>query len=408
MVNKKTAVLKDLETYLAGQPDPGELDVRGCFSKATNDEIDEILLSGLTQLMEGFELPEDHWRGTDPNNKWRAVSCMQKAIRFGDAETAMQVACAAYDMDKAYLLRRLGICAIEDTGYGNMYGVAMVLAVLGDQHWRKEMGERRVCAYLAGMLAKSPKDRSACELLVIVDFDKQVPKEAWGKLSNEELVQYATDGSLPIIERQAAIWLLAGTKRFWGESMPKDNDREPKRLFQLLIERGCSRLICYVASKVASRLHEGMWVSLLMMHEWMQQGPAYDVLEQPVSLEKVGKLLGAGYDMHTREGKAAIRKFYNECSALHKFGKQVEAKQINLLMNFGTFVAEGGVLGRKSLYGTAEAGSGWLSKTADRIILSYPGLPEAMHEEFVATIRQNLTQLNECRRKVLWSSLKEG
>ncbi len=110
--------LGGLADYLLQPPEPSELDDNGCFSKEACKHVDQLVLADLSHRIKGFYMPAEPVRGTNPNNKWRTVSCLQKAIRFEDAEMAKFAASAAYDMDKSYLLRRLGICAIEDARAG--------------------------------------------------------------------------------------------------------------------------------------------------------------------------------------------------------------------------------------------------------------------------------------------------
>ena len=134
--------LGGLADYLLQPPAPSELDDNGCFSKEACKHVDQLVLADLSHRIKGFYMPAEPVRGTNPNNKWRTVSCLQKAIRFEDAEMAKFAASAAYDMDKSYLLRRLGICAIEDVGAGNLYGLLAVLAASGSQQWRQTVDER--------------------------------------------------------------------------------------------------------------------------------------------------------------------------------------------------------------------------------------------------------------------------
>jgi hypothetical protein len=108
--------LGNLASYLLEPPAPEELDVNGCFSRESCKKVDSMLLNDLSAKLKGFYMPEKPPRGTDPNNRRRTVSCMQKAIRFGDVEMAKFAASCAYDMNKWYLMRRLGVCAIEDVG----------------------------------------------------------------------------------------------------------------------------------------------------------------------------------------------------------------------------------------------------------------------------------------------------
>lgn len=395
--------LGDLAEYLLDTPKADELD-EGVFSKAACATVEKMVLDSLAARIKGFVMPEHPWTGSDPNNRWRTVSCLQKAVRFGDDEMARNAASAAYDMDKKYLMRRLGIIAIEDVGAGSLYGVLAVLAALGSQHWRQMFDERRMLCFLADLLAKAPKDRTACMLCVLADFDKEIDKEGWAKLPNEALREKVLDTSLTTTERMTAAWLMAGTKKFFGFAMPKENDRPPRALFQLMVETGMCRATLYAAAKLASRLGEGMFVALLFMDQWLRETKRVSVVSFPTPpTPKVGKLLGAAYDMHTREGKAAIGKFKKEnAEELASFLEHVPAEQRDLAVYFAVFWAEGGVLARRAIYANAND----TVVEAERLAFNFAGVPEPLHRPLLTWMGANVPKLNVCREKVLYARMK--
>jgi hypothetical protein len=383
-----------------GVPAAAELDDRAMLSGKVLDQMDLMLREMLRKKMNGYA-PQGLGKGTNPNNRWRAVSCLQKAVRFRDFAMAKYVASAAYDMDAAYVMRRLGIIAVEDVGAGSLFGICAVLAAAGSVVWRREMGERLLMVCLAERLARSAKDRTACELCVIADFEKTLDKAAMGKWSDDQLAAWVLSDR-PLVERMLAAWLLAGTKRYFGTTVPADNNRPPTRLFQLMVKQGLPRAMLYAAARTASRLSEGMFVSFLFMHEMLTatQTLTYAQPEMPPT-PKVGVLLGAAYDMHTREGRTALRKFEKECKAVGHFRDLlVDRTYEEYLMGYGVFLAEGGVLQTRAVY----AGSDELRQEAHVAELNFPGLPEAEHGPFLQAIRDNLPQLNQIREKVVYAS----
>jgi hypothetical protein len=393
-----------LAGYLLEPPAVDDFDEDGCFSAAACKKVEAMILADLSPKLKGFYMPAEPAKGTDPNNRWRTVSCLQKAIRFGDAEMAKFAASAAYDMDKKYLMRRLGIIAIEDVGMGTLYGMLAVLAVSGSSAWREAADERRLFCFLAEMLANAPKDRTACELCCVADFDKTVPKEEWGKWTNEQLADVMLDHDDTLERRMIAAWMMAGTKKFFGTTMPKENDRPARHLFALMAKSGMCRATLYAAAKIASRLSEGMFVSLFFMDEWMRATPrvTLKINEMPPT-PKVGKLLGAAYDMHTREGRTAIGKFRKETwGELKKFLEMCPNDTRELQLWFGIFLAEGGVLSRRVVYKNTPE----LYALTERLELAFPGLPEPLHGEFMGFLKANIDKLNECRSKVLYATLQ--
>lgn len=393
--------LGELAEYLLARPEKDELDGKGCLSKETCKQIDRMILEDLQDRVQGYQLPLKPPRGTDPNNRWRTVSSMQKAIRFGNVDAAMFAASAAYDMDKAYLLRRLGVTAVEDVGAGSPYGMLAVLAVGSSHTWRQVMDERRLMCFLATMLAKANKDRSLCNLLCAVDFDRGLDKQSLAKLSNERLISFIEDTSDPMELRMCAAWLMAGTKRYGGETMPQDNDRQATHMFSYMVEQGLSRMSLYLAAKTASRIGESMWVSFLFFDKWLRRTKEMKTIETVLpDTPLVGKLLGAGYDMHTREGRTAISKFKKENPELLKpFFDAVPANMRDTLLQFGVFIAEGGELRSRVAFTNSER----LMARARKVELNYPGLPDELHDPFIQTLKDNVSKLNECRAKVLYA-----
>ena len=89
----------------------------------------------------------------------------------------MNAANAAYDMDPAHLLKRLGVISAEDVSFGNMSAAAVGLAMLGNSGWRKSVGERRMVVWLARELAAGMKDRTLIDMLVWAAIDKDLIKQ---------------------------------------------------------------------------------------------------------------------------------------------------------------------------------------------------------------------------------------
>ena len=53
-------------------------------------------------------------------DKWLLVSCLQKSVRKGFVDLAIDYASKLYDLERSYLVYRLSIIAVEDVGLGNL------------------------------------------------------------------------------------------------------------------------------------------------------------------------------------------------------------------------------------------------------------------------------------------------
>ncbi len=187
--------------------------------------------------------------------KWLNISALQKAVRRGQVERAIQFAKQGCQLDADHVFRRLAVCALEDVGIGNLLAVACCLAVLGDKRRRKEVGETNLAAYLARMLAESPKSRLACDLLSLVEYNPSLKPliTDWASASDAELSKHVHDQSLTIENRMLATWLLAGTHRFHSAVLPKSNYR-PRAAYE---RDGCRQNASHSLLHCRSRCRAG-------------------------------------------------------------------------------------------------------------------------------------------------------
>ena len=151
------------------------------------------------------------------------------------------------------------------------------------------------------------------------------------------------------------------------------------------MEAGLPRALIYIAHKAVSRLGEDLYVGLMFMHE-MLSATEKVVLHRPLTFatEKVGSLLGAAYDMHTREGLTALRLFPREVPAVKTFIDIVSPAERRRIIGFGVFLAEGARLGSKLGY----SGSNELTTEAHIAELMSPGLALEHHGLFSPRFRK--------------------
>ena len=384
-----------------------ELDERGCLSTEVCKEIDRRALKWAEAKLKGFYMPIEVGHGSDPNNKWRTASCLQKAIRGGDPEMAMFAVSALFDMDASYALRRLGTIAVEDVLIGNLPVVMATLAAMGDVKWRKAVDERRLLIWLAKELASGAKDRASVSLIVGSTMTSQTLLDGCCKMTNEQLAEILDDAESPDLAKQVAALAMAGTKRFPVDGMSETNDRPATALFKFMADDSMCKALLWLAARTASRLHDAMFATLLMVDRWLRADKTMQEIESDVGPRpKVGLLLGAAYDRYTREGQAAISKFFRDCPALKPFVEATPGHHPQREMAFrAVFLAEGGVLNRRAAYGggRSEIVYGLVNDPVNR----FSHLPPELSAQLLTTVRANLGFLNECRSKVLYAKLKK-
>ncbi|WGU40935.1 hypothetical protein [Phenylobacterium sp. NIBR 498073] len=189
--------------------------------------------------------------------------------------------------------------------------LAATLALAGHRPSRKLAGEQKAAVWLAALLASGWKDRSACNLCVVVDFNRALhpTMDEWKFLSDSDLTTLATDLVQPVERRMLAAWLLAGTKRYWNVNVPTDNARPRWSLMKVMADSGMPLIFYWLADRAATRGGGCMFVSFLPLWQ-IFQGATREIELRSNSLpnqERIGPLLSAAYDMHTREGRAALQ-----------------------------------------------------------------------------------------------------
>jgi hypothetical protein len=387
--------LAGLAGCLLRRPEPAELDPQGCFSRASTGEVEQLLVDLMIPEVMEFQMPAIVSVRATPLDRWRLASYLQKSIRFGLPAHAMRAAAGLCTADPAYALRRLGVILVEDVMTGSPLLVARTLAVLGQPAMRRQVGERRLVVWIAKLAAEAAKDRSAVELLVCVEHDQSLNVPHLVGLSDQELAEIVMGDQRRAVERIAAAQIMAGPA-YRSDRLPRTSHRTPTALFQLMVEMGMTRWGLYVAAKTASRVRDAMFVTIPMIEEWMRTGD-YAVVESEPSSVMVGDILGAAYDKYTRQGLMAIRRFMREIPAMQAFMRAVMSPKRRYAGGVGVFLAEGGVLSRRVVYGAqSEAVHQW-TRSTERM----HWLPNHLAPDFIASVRENLPALNTIRAQIL-------
>jgi hypothetical protein len=137
---------------------------------------------------------------------WVISSLLQKSIRRGETEIARRAAFTFFHLKTAAIWRRLVVIAFEDVGIGGIDALTTTVAAAVDGAWRKSFGgDLRLATYLAGMLAETPKDRSADYLCDARDHPMLA--EFWRAMENASLesrLSHVRDQALGLPQRAVA------------------------------------------------------------------------------------------------------------------------------------------------------------------------------------------------------------
>ena len=129
----------------------------------------DYLIDGLSEALTKAETP------TPPiplaTDRYVALSALQKAIRRGDEDLALQAAMNLRIEGPHAIWRRLGIIAFEDIGVANIDVVGWTTVVIGDRDLRNRLGgEWMVLNFLIRALCRSAKCRATDELTCLLEY----------------------------------------------------------------------------------------------------------------------------------------------------------------------------------------------------------------------------------------------
>lgn len=374
------------------------LDRSGLVRKEVLTSIDRLLCEHLAWSQAPFQTPPSP-PPMASDHRFLNVSALQKSIRRGDAGGAMRFAQQGCSIDAEHVFRRLAVCAVEDVGIGNLLAVGMALAIMGNRSMRQDGAAGELAAYLAYLLAISPKSRLACDLLSIADYDRTLNpiKAAFDKLSPDELAAVIENRTIPLAHRIIAAWLLAGSARFTGSTIPKVS--RPKSEFLKLIARARLPLaFYYIADRTAGRLGEAMFISMLFIWEMLSAEPQL-LTRQHILAE--GELISgfpaASFDMHTREGRLALSRFARECQPVARLLGRLGSAQRDTAARHALFIVEGGQLKEQVRCAATDE----IEAEAHRMELAYSGLSDTVQQSrLLRAVWDNLAFLNRLRRAI--------
>jgi hypothetical protein len=240
---------------------------------------------------------------------WLLTSLLQKAIRRGDVLTAKRAASSLWQIDRQRLWRRLHIIALEDISIADLETVLDSLHVTANPIWRRKVGDRQMAVLLAERLSKAVKCRVADHLLIHAEKGHRPYPPV-----------QLTDMAADIGDRARGLWLLAGTRKYPSDRLPKAQG-DYDRLIELLYELGVSPDIVDAALSVASRSPWPLAVMLpLICQVYDQPGHLTQIVTQPLDKGLTAKSVPTyAADMFTRVGRESYRAWRDGAKALQPF-----------------------------------------------------------------------------------------
>lgn len=371
----------------------------GLVRREILSSMDRLLCEHLAAGRASFQAPP-----TPPaipaEQRFLATSALQKSVRRGNVDLAMRYAQQGCAIDAEHVFRRLATIAVEDVGIGNLLAVGMALAVLGNRAMRENGGPDELAAYIAYLLAISPKSRLACDLLSIADYDRTLAdvRRELAQASPVVLRSRAEDRGALLSHRTTAAWLLAGTARFRGVTMPKVS-RPRTDIMRMMAAVRTPLMLFYIADRTAARLSDAMFVSTFLVAEMLSADPVIFVdRTAPNGEAMIDGYPAASLDLHTWEGRLALARFARECAPIAELLRTISPSLRDTAIRHGVFIAEGGKLHEQLRF----AASDQVEQIAHRAELAFTGLCEPVAQQaFLARIGKHLSELNQLRRETV-------
>lgn len=295
-------------------------------------------------------------RKFEKEDKWLLVSCLQKSIRKGFSNLALEYAEQLYELERSYLLYRLSIIALEDVGLGNTDLVNDFLSTEIKKANIEEKGGKNYVLEIVEKLSTSVKDRTACDLMVLASYSHN-------KLNNEDLENIFLSPEIKLAERAFAGWSILGAKKQPNEYIEKkvdDVDLFLEANKKLNVSEDILNII-----KNGYKIHrEFHFIAMGLLASQLEREKDFtiknfktgDIFERNFEQNLVDNYwLIDGIDWHTKNGKSAIFEFCNSNSDTVKYLKSLNVPYNNISSIVGSllFRAVGHQVDKRLIYSTS-------------------------------------------------------
>lgn len=365
-------------------------------------EMDEADLLNKISKMEEYRnsdtLRQDIEHRPVISDVWVAASALQKAIRRGRCLSAQKAAGFLLQHDKKRLWRRLVVIALEDIGLADLELVSQVVWVSGKRAWRERNGgERKVVFCLVEALCGAPKNRDACDLVGIANADPALSeaREAMAYLPTNDLKTQALCQNGSLEYRTIAAWYLAGTITYPADNLQSRVGRFI-HLVECLQELGVSHDTVEVLRTASGKSREPIAIGLAVLcgahQKKSHQGDVHT--EDVRSLGEIGGWPSEAFDIHTRPGGRAIRKFAATCAPVRQLVNDVtDPRQRAQAVASAVFRVEGSRVDRRCVFRQFAD----IQRRADLTSLQQFGLSRAIAKELLYEVESHLPGLHSIR-----------
>ena len=289
-----------------------------------------------------------------PCDRYVARSCLQKAIRRGEAELATRALANMFDYDRRATWRAMTIIALEDVGVANIDLLAQIVAAQRNRKWRAQQGgDWRVMAELTRQMALSGHCQAACDLLLRATNELSLDGRRAAALEHApaDLSRTLWDGSIALEGRGIAALALGGGLAE-GQQL-----HDPCAVFDILTEGGRSSHVV-ATCRAAWKLSRNPMALLLPMiwEQWMLID-CHRTADDPLPpVQMIDGVPGYALDQFTRIGNTISRAVLRFDPALRQLleeagvGSGAQSRAVGDLL----FLIEGGLVSKRARWKIGE------------------------------------------------------
>jgi hypothetical protein len=255
-------------------------------------------------------------------DKWLAASILQKAIRRNDLKSALSAAFTLWHLDRNSFWRRLHIISVEDVGVASPDAVIQTLTALNNHAWRKKVGDLQVGLHLTKLLCTSVKTRLGDEVYTICNKSRDLCdfRHEISKWNNQSLSDCILNINAALPERALSLWLLAGTKRFPSDVLPKHTGSMEAVADVILALNAPDDLTNACLGALTKTQWPLVLFTPLLWTEVHKQQKILTFRSDPYPASSLAKGIPlVALDMFTRLGKASYSQLRGNVPELHPF-----------------------------------------------------------------------------------------
>ncbi|TPI63947.1 hypothetical protein FJ417_03325 [Mesorhizobium sp. B3-1-7] len=277
---------------------------------------------------------------------WLAMALLQKAIRRGHGQFALQAAATLIRQSHDGFWRRCAVIAFEDIGVADLNTVSLAVAALAGKTFRSKVGgEWAVGSFVVECLVKARKCRSADDLLMLAERHPAYEHLRLGLTYGTipELLAFVRSNA-PLPKRALALWYALGTDRCPSPQL-RSRKGLPQTVFDDFCETGHPHTLVEVAREGFRRTGQVLCPLVVLLASLKPVQPTLIGDDDFPAETLCGSVPSWALDRYSREGRRALQGLLRrDCQTTRWVRRRVPpSQQVNFLGEI-LFAVEGGCL----------------------------------------------------------------